>query len=95
MALRAVSATTDGRTVPGDARPGPGRFAELALEAYLYLSPAGDPAIAMWGPIVANVWFGVRRVARLRLEMSRGRPQLRRVAMTGRTRLPKMRAAVE
>src|SRR5919108_430497 len=63
MALRAVGATTDGRTVPGDASPGPGRFAELALEPYLYLSPALILlALVMFVPLIVGLSYAFRDI---------------------------------
>jgi multiple sugar transport system permease protein len=63
MALRAVSATTDGRTVPGDARPGPDRFAEFALEPYLYLSPALVLlALVMFVPLIVGLSYAFRDI---------------------------------
>ena len=63
MALRAVGATTDGRTVPGDASPGPGRFAELALEPYLYLSPALVLlALVMFVPLIVGLSYAFRDI---------------------------------
>jgi multiple sugar transport system permease protein len=63
MALRAVSATTDGTTVPGDVRPGPGRFAELVLEPYLYLSPALILlALVMFVPLIVGLSYAFRDI---------------------------------
>jgi multiple sugar transport system permease protein len=63
MALRAISATTSGRTVPDGARPGPGRFAELALEPYLYLSPALILlALVMFVPLIVGLSYAFQNI---------------------------------
>jgi multiple sugar transport system permease protein len=63
MAVRAVSATTGGITAPGDARPGPGRFAEFALEPYLYLSPALILiALVMFVPLVVGLSYAFQDI---------------------------------
>jgi hypothetical protein len=72
MALRAVSATTDGTAVPGGARPGPGRFAELALEPYLYLSPALVLlALVMFVPLIVGLSYLTSWSAAATLESTR------------------------
>jgi multiple sugar transport system permease protein len=59
MALRAVSAPT---TAPR-ARPGPGRFSALALEPYLYLSPALILiALVMFVPLVVGLSYAFRDI---------------------------------
>jgi multiple sugar transport system permease protein len=62
MALRAVGAPEQARTAP-DARPGPGRFAGLALEPWLYLSPALILiALVMFVPLIVGLSYAFQDI---------------------------------
>jgi multiple sugar transport system permease protein len=62
MAVRAVGASAGSTTGPG-ARPGPGRFAEVALEPWLYLSPALILlALVMFVPLIVGLSYAFRDI---------------------------------